>query len=36
VDPKRILLAIDPAKDVDGFHPMNIGNLVAGLAGPRS
>ena len=36
VDPKRVLLAIDPAKDVDGFHPMNVGNLVAGLPGPRS
>jgi methylenetetrahydrofolate dehydrogenase (NADP+) / methenyltetrahydrofolate cyclohydrolase len=27
VDAKRILLAVDPAKDVDGFHPMNVGNL---------
>jgi methylenetetrahydrofolate dehydrogenase (NADP+)/methenyltetrahydrofolate cyclohydrolase len=36
VDAKRVLLAIDPAKDVDGFHPMNVGNLVAGLPGPRS
>jgi methylenetetrahydrofolate dehydrogenase (NADP+)/methenyltetrahydrofolate cyclohydrolase len=36
VDPKRVLLAIDPAKDVDGFHPVNVGNLVAGLPGPRS
>jgi methylenetetrahydrofolate dehydrogenase (NADP+)/methenyltetrahydrofolate cyclohydrolase len=27
VDSKRILLAVDPAKDVDGFHPMNVGNL---------
>jgi methylenetetrahydrofolate dehydrogenase (NADP+) / methenyltetrahydrofolate cyclohydrolase len=27
VDSKRILLAVDPAKDVDGFHPMNAGNL---------
>lgn len=30
VDAKRILDAIDPAKDVDGFHPMNVGRLVAG------
>jgi methylenetetrahydrofolate dehydrogenase (NADP+) / methenyltetrahydrofolate cyclohydrolase len=27
VDSKKILLAVDPAKDVDGFHPMNIGFL---------
>ncbi len=27
VDPKRVLLAVDPAKDVDGFHPMNVGFL---------
>jgi methylenetetrahydrofolate dehydrogenase (NADP+)/methenyltetrahydrofolate cyclohydrolase len=34
VDTKRILLAINPKKDVDGFHPCNVGNLVAGLPGP--
>src|ERR1700757_4681856 len=28
VDSKRILLAIAPEKDVDGFHPTNVGNLV--------
>src|SRR5579871_98217 len=28
VDSKRVLLAVDPAKDVDGFHPVNIGNLA--------
>jgi len=27
VDAKKVLLAVDPAKDVDGFHPMNIGFL---------
>jgi methylenetetrahydrofolate dehydrogenase (NADP+) / methenyltetrahydrofolate cyclohydrolase len=27
VDAKRILLAVDPAKDVDGFHPTNVGYL---------
>lgn len=27
VDTKRVLLAVDPAKDVDGFHPMNVGYL---------
>jgi methylenetetrahydrofolate dehydrogenase (NADP+)/methenyltetrahydrofolate cyclohydrolase len=36
VDTKRILLAVDPAKDVDGFHPCNVGRLVAGLPGPRA
>jgi methylenetetrahydrofolate dehydrogenase (NADP+)/methenyltetrahydrofolate cyclohydrolase len=36
VDAKRILLAINPKKDVDGFHPWNVGNLVAGLPGPRA
>jgi methylenetetrahydrofolate dehydrogenase (NADP+) / methenyltetrahydrofolate cyclohydrolase len=30
VDTKKILDAIDPAKDVDGFHPINVGKLVAG------
>lgn len=30
VDSKRILEAVDPAKDVDGFHPENVGRLVAG------
>ena len=36
VDSKRILLAISPEKDVDGFHPYNVGSLVAGLPGPRA
>jgi methylenetetrahydrofolate dehydrogenase (NADP+) / methenyltetrahydrofolate cyclohydrolase len=27
VDSKKLLLAVDPAKDVDGFHPMNVGFL---------
>ena len=30
IDSKRILDAISPAKDVDGFHPENVGHLVAG------
>jgi methylenetetrahydrofolate dehydrogenase (NADP+)/methenyltetrahydrofolate cyclohydrolase len=30
VDAKQILEAVDPAKDVDGFHPLNVGCLVAG------
>ena len=36
VDAKRILLAVDPDKDVDGFHPYNVGALVAGLPAPRA
>src|ERR1700682_6521472 len=36
VDSKRILLAVSPDKDVDGFHPCNVGNLVTGRPGPRS
>jgi methylenetetrahydrofolate dehydrogenase (NADP+)/methenyltetrahydrofolate cyclohydrolase len=36
VNTKRILLAVAPDKDVDGFHPCNVGNLVAGLPGPRA
>jgi methylenetetrahydrofolate dehydrogenase (NADP+)/methenyltetrahydrofolate cyclohydrolase len=35
VDSKRVLLAVDPAKDVDGFHPCNVGNLVTGRPGPK-
>ncbi|HWZ80970.1 MAG TPA: bifunctional 5,10-methylenetetrahydrofolate dehydrogenase/5,10-methenyltetrahydrofolate cyclohydrolase [Terriglobales bacterium] len=27
VDAKKVLMAVDPAKDVDGFHPMNVGYL---------
>ena len=33
VDAKRVLEAVDPAKDVDGFHPVNLGRLVSGRAG---
>ena len=29
-DEKEVLLAIDPNKDVDGFHPMNVGKLMTG------
>jgi methylenetetrahydrofolate dehydrogenase (NADP+)/methenyltetrahydrofolate cyclohydrolase len=32
-DTKRVLEAVDPAKDVDGFHPVNLGRLVSGRAG---
>ncbi|HKW55727.1 MAG TPA: bifunctional 5,10-methylenetetrahydrofolate dehydrogenase/5,10-methenyltetrahydrofolate cyclohydrolase [Candidatus Acidoferrum sp.] len=33
VDSKRVLEAVDPAKDVDGFHPVNLGKLVSGRSG---
>jgi methylenetetrahydrofolate dehydrogenase (NADP+)/methenyltetrahydrofolate cyclohydrolase len=36
VDPHSILTAVSPDKDVDGFHPLNLGKLVAGLPGPRA
>lgn len=29
-DEKQVLLAIDPDKDVDGFHPMNVGKMMTG------
>jgi methylenetetrahydrofolate dehydrogenase (NADP+)/methenyltetrahydrofolate cyclohydrolase len=28
VDTKKVLIAVDPAKDVDGFHPLNVGFLA--------
>jgi methylenetetrahydrofolate dehydrogenase (NADP+) / methenyltetrahydrofolate cyclohydrolase len=33
VDPHRVIEAIEPAKDVDGFHPVNAGRLLLGLPG---
>ena len=33
IDSTRIIEAIDPRKDVDGFHPFNVGRLMAGLDG---
>lgn len=33
VDAKKVLLAVDPAKDVDGFHPMNVGFLSTARPG---
>jgi methylenetetrahydrofolate dehydrogenase (NADP+)/methenyltetrahydrofolate cyclohydrolase len=32
VDQQRVLRSVDPSKDVDGFHPENVGRLVAGDA----
>jgi methylenetetrahydrofolate dehydrogenase (NADP+)/methenyltetrahydrofolate cyclohydrolase len=31
IDPHAVIAAIDPAKDVDGFHPINAGRLLTGL-----
>lgn len=31
IDEQKILMAIDPDKDVDGFHPMNVGKLTLNL-----
>lgn len=36
IDSRRILVAIRPDKDVDGFHPVNVGNLVANIPAPRA
>ena len=30
INKQKIIEAIDPSKDVDGFHPMNVGNLSSG------
>ena len=30
IDEQKVLLAVDPAKDVDGFHPINVGKLSTG------
>jgi methylenetetrahydrofolate dehydrogenase (NADP+)/methenyltetrahydrofolate cyclohydrolase len=34
LDEERVLLAVDPEKDVDGLHPTNLGRLVMGVPGP--
>ncbi len=36
VDAQQVLLAVNPGKDVDGFHPCNVGNLATGRPGPRA
>ena len=33
IEVQRVISAIDPAKDVDGFHPVNVGRLWTGLWG---
>jgi methylenetetrahydrofolate dehydrogenase (NADP+)/methenyltetrahydrofolate cyclohydrolase len=34
LDEEKALLAVDPAKDVDGLHPLSLGRLVMGAPGP--
>jgi methylenetetrahydrofolate dehydrogenase (NADP+)/methenyltetrahydrofolate cyclohydrolase len=36
VDTRRVLEAVAPDKDADGFHPVNVGHLVAGRPAPRA
>jgi methylenetetrahydrofolate dehydrogenase (NADP+) / methenyltetrahydrofolate cyclohydrolase len=33
IDAQKVIAAIDPAKDVDGFHPLNVGRIASGLPG---
>jgi methylenetetrahydrofolate dehydrogenase (NADP+)/methenyltetrahydrofolate cyclohydrolase len=35
IDTQAVIRAIDPAKDVDCFHPVNAGQLLTGLPGPK-
>ena len=35
LDPRRVIFAIDPEKDVDGFHPLNVGRLALDEPGFR-
>ncbi|MBQ7970353.1 MAG: bifunctional methylenetetrahydrofolate dehydrogenase/methenyltetrahydrofolate cyclohydrolase FolD [Treponema sp.] len=34
IDEEKVIMAINPKKDVDGFHPVNVGNLVIGRPAP--
>ncbi len=34
MDAARVIAAVDPDKDVDGFHPLNVGRLASGLPAP--
>lgn len=36
IDTHQVINAVSPEKDVDGYHPINMGKLVGGLPGPRS
>ena len=33
IDSQKVILAIDPNKDVDGFHPMNLGKIITNMPG---
>jgi methylenetetrahydrofolate dehydrogenase (NADP+)/methenyltetrahydrofolate cyclohydrolase len=33
LDEQQVIMAVDPSKDVDGFHPVNVGRMVLGLPG---
>jgi methylenetetrahydrofolate dehydrogenase (NADP+)/methenyltetrahydrofolate cyclohydrolase len=33
IDENKVITAIDPAKDVDGFHPVSVGNMILGRPG---
>lgn len=33
IDTQKVIMAIDPRKDVDGFHPENVGKMMLGLPG---
>ena len=33
IDPQKVMFAIDPKKDVDGFHPINVGKMLLGQEG---
>jgi methylenetetrahydrofolate dehydrogenase (NADP+)/methenyltetrahydrofolate cyclohydrolase len=36
IDSRRVLESVAPGKDADGFHPTNVGHLVAGRPAPRA
>ncbi len=36
IDPNLIATAIDPDKDADALHPMNLGRMLAGMPGPKA
>ena len=36
IDSRRVLEAVAPDKDADGFHPVNVGHMVAGRPAPRA
>ncbi|MPZ49327.1 MAG: bifunctional methylenetetrahydrofolate dehydrogenase/methenyltetrahydrofolate cyclohydrolase FolD [Dehalococcoidia bacterium] len=36
IDPSVVALAVDPDKDADALHPLNVGRMLAGTPGPKS